>query len=125
VRTVKPGAFPDLADLREELEQAVHQAIVGTRLPLTSVEAPLPAFSFGQLYHGPAGGESPASWQQILAPWGAADARLLELLLRATPTDEVHELAAALAPQGSSLVPLLRRMFLVLSAFPFTEVFAR
>jgi hypothetical protein len=44
--------FPDLEELRDELVCLIWQGVVGTsRLPLHSVEAPLPAFSLGQLHY--------------------------------------------------------------------------
>ena len=44
--------FADAEELHDELICLLFQAVVGTsRLPLTSVEAPLPAFSFGQLIY--------------------------------------------------------------------------
>jgi hypothetical protein len=51
VGTIKPS--PDMCD---ELSGLVFQAVVGTgRLPLTSQEAPIPAFTFGQLGYFPEG----------------------------------------------------------------------
>src|SRR5262249_2204258 len=48
--------FADRAELTNELAGLLFDAIVGTsRLPLTSVEAPLPAFSFGRLFYLPPG----------------------------------------------------------------------
>ncbi len=52
VGTVRLGEFGDLDELRDELTGKLFHAVVGTsRLPLTSVQAPLPAFSFGQLLY--------------------------------------------------------------------------
>jgi hypothetical protein len=52
VGTMRLEDFADLENARDELICLIWQAIVGTsRLPLTSVEAPLPAFSFGQLHY--------------------------------------------------------------------------
>jgi hypothetical protein len=48
VGSLRLSDFGDMAALQEELTLRILQAVVGTsRLPLTSVEAPLPAFSFG------------------------------------------------------------------------------
>ena len=42
----------DLDELRDEMICGLYHAVVGaSRLPLTSVEAPLPAFSFGRLFY--------------------------------------------------------------------------
>jgi hypothetical protein len=52
VGTITIDEFADLDSLEDELICGLFQAVVGTsRLPLTSVEAPLPAFSFGQLVY--------------------------------------------------------------------------
>ncbi|HZZ77228.1 MAG TPA: hypothetical protein VFE62_01840 [Gemmataceae bacterium] len=52
VGTMQLGDFTDLDSVRDELICLIWSAIVGTsRLPLTSVEAPLPAYSFGQLHY--------------------------------------------------------------------------
>ena len=45
--------FDEVDTLAAELESALGRAIIGARLPLTPVETPLPAFSFGQLAYGP------------------------------------------------------------------------
>jgi hypothetical protein len=52
VGTIELERFANLDDMRDELICLLWQAVVGTsRLPLTSVEAPLPAFIFGQLVY--------------------------------------------------------------------------
>lgn len=52
VGTINLDNFEDREPLRDELICLIWQAIVGTnRLPLTSLEAPLPAFSFGKLHY--------------------------------------------------------------------------
>jgi hypothetical protein len=52
VGTITLADFVDLEIVRDELICLIWQAVVGTsRLPLTSVEAPLPAFTFGQLHY--------------------------------------------------------------------------
>lgn len=70
VGTMRLDEFADLDSVRDELICLIWQAIVGTsRLPLTSVEAPLPAFSFGQLhylYQSGAGDKAIASWPDWL-----------------------------------------------------------
>ena len=54
VATIRIDEFRTTVDLLDELACAVFQAVVGTsRLPLTSVETPLPAFS--RLLYFPAG----------------------------------------------------------------------
>jgi hypothetical protein len=52
VATLRLDQFADLDELRDEMICGLYHAVVGTsRLPLTSVEAPLPAFSFGRLFY--------------------------------------------------------------------------
>jgi len=101
---------PDRFALRRELACRLHQAVVGvSRLPLTSVEAPLPAFTLGELaYFGhsapPAKESTPMnSWMELagraLSPRCAfaETARVLECLLRATPAAELPAAAEAFA----------------------------
>ena len=62
VGTIKLRDFTALAEVRDELICLLFQAVVGaSRLPLTSVEAPLPAFSLGELayVYRPAAGSEP------------------------------------------------------------------
>ena len=70
VGTITLAEFADSANLHDELICLIWQAIVGTsRLPLTSVEAPLPGFAFGQLHYVYCAdaGETPSdSWEQLL-----------------------------------------------------------
>src|SRR5438477_94799 len=50
VGTIELARFTSLDDLRDEMICLLFQAVVGTsRLPLTSLESPLPAFSIGDL----------------------------------------------------------------------------
>src|SRR4051794_23660577 len=52
VGSIELGRFTDVSDLHDELICRLFHAVVGSgRLPLTSVEAPLPAFSFGELFY--------------------------------------------------------------------------
>jgi hypothetical protein len=54
VGTIPIAEFASADELRQELACRLVQAVVGTsRLPLTSVEAPLPAFTFGELAYLP------------------------------------------------------------------------
>jgi hypothetical protein len=95
VGTIALGEFADLESVHDELICLLWQAVVGTsRLPLTSVEAPLPAFSFGHLhylYEAGAGEQTWASWEDWLvrgfnAPcaWGET-VKLVEFVLRRPP----------------------------------------
>jgi hypothetical protein len=104
VGTIDLRRFPDAEGVRDELICRLFQAVVGTsRLPLTSVEAPLPAFSFGTLAYCYRPGcaatnpmTSPAELAELLRqPWLAdvERAKLLETLLHNTPTEELGNLA--------------------------------
>ena len=70
VGTISLDECSGLELLRDELIGLLWQAVVGTsRLPLTSVEAPLPAFVFGQLhylYRTDSGETAISSWEDWL-----------------------------------------------------------
>ena len=111
------------------------RAIVGTsRLPLTSVEAPLPAFSFGKLFYTyrAAGSEQTAPRRTCGEPAGELNEtrpemppswrpHLLETLLHALPFEEMTS-AAALIGQGTTNLPThLSTMFNGVSLSPWTD----
>ena len=91
VGTIDCRAFSTAEALAVEIAHYVLLALVGTsRLPILSVESPLPAFSLGQIGYSPENplkdvpiGE-PAAWvERSLWPGAAAQqARVLELALR-------------------------------------------
>jgi hypothetical protein len=123
--------FPDIEELRDELVCLVWQAIVGTsKLPLNSVEAPLPTFTFGQLHY------VYRPWtvdlQEPMRDWQLAPAlmerpelshreraRILEAVLR-EPSKTVTS-AADLLSATKDLVPLLRTVFNEVSLSPVTR----
>jgi hypothetical protein len=124
-------------ELRSELAGLLFQAIVGTsRLPLTSVESPLPAFSLGDLGYffrpdRPARDAGPmGAWQVLLEEGRYAKqterekVKLLELLLRAVPAAELPELARRVAvrwgPLEGSIPALLRTLFNEVALTPYT-----
>ncbi len=145
VGTMRLEDFADLENVRDELIGLIWQAIVGTsRLPLTSVEAPLPAFSFGQLhylYHADAGVQPCASWEGWLvrglrAPCAWRETvKLLEFTLRHIPKVELEYemvatpqmlrlwevLRAEWPPFAGSVPRLLRAMFKDVSLSPYTH----
>ncbi len=144
VGTIDLGGFPDADALRDELAGRLFQAVVGTsRLPLTSVEAPLPAFSLGELAYFPRPGmsehDSPMrSWRDLLA--GAMRAglaraeqiKLLEVLLRSTPADDLTAMAECFVARlreigtGPEVLPgLLRGLFNDVSLSPWTDFVAK
>ncbi|MCI0681051.1 MAG: hypothetical protein L0Y71_03015 [Gemmataceae bacterium] len=146
VGTLTPAELADAEELRDEVICRIWQAVVGTsRLPLTSLEAPLPAFSLGQLaytYRGDAAagdaaaGDAPAdntpahgpmrSWRDVIECIGLPNlawrerARLLESVLRAAPRDEIADVAARCLRLGVKLPALMRTIFNEVSLSPWT-----
>src|SRR5262249_41635932 len=104
VGTVEVTEFAEPEKLREELGWWVFQAVVGTsRLPLTSLESPLPAFSLGQMAFVPRTEQSrtaPTSdWRELieLQPKSRCElVKLLEFIIRAVPPAELTEVAPRL-----------------------------
>lgn len=136
--------FADGEELRDELACALFQAVVGTsRLPLSSVETPLPSFSFGQLFYcyrpdAPETSGPVRGWQGLLADvlrpalHPREQAHLLETFLHAAPTEEMHEAAAAFERRWSEcgrtitdLAALLRTLFNEVSLSPYTDLAAK
>ncbi len=139
VRELVGGAaladFADAEELHDELICLLFQAVVGTsRLPLTSVEAPLPAFSFGQLMycHGLGGPRCPPGRlvEHLLAPSlnRRERVKLLEAFLHAVPLEGMAEaeshfdaLWGGEATRGGiRLDGLLREVFTHASLSPYT-----
>ncbi|HZT83783.1 MAG TPA: hypothetical protein VFA26_26365, partial [Gemmataceae bacterium] len=93
VGTLDLADFADADALSDEIICRLFQAVVGTsRLPLTSLEAPLPAFAFGELgyfYRVLAANAGPMrTWQELLTHgWHSLsrdeEQKLVELCLRA------------------------------------------
>ncbi len=125
--------YSDAGELRDELICLLFHAVVGTsRLPLTSVEAPLPAFSFGQLLYCHGIGEADASPVRSYKSLAQATARpglnrlerikLLEAFLHAVPFADVGAASRLFAPLTTSkdLTALLRGLFNAASLSPYT-----
>jgi hypothetical protein len=136
VGTIRLEEFADLESVRDELICLIWQAIVGTsRLPLTSVEAPLPAFSFGQLhylYRTDAGDKAITSWVDLLrrglqAPCAWREAvKLVEFALRHIQGTDgesgcLNEVLRVHWPFKKSVVRLLRALFNNVSLSPYTR----
>ena len=112
---------------RELVERCIEMALVGTsRLPITSVETPLPVFTLGMIaYVCERGGDEPITDPMMLAP-RVADraidmeqrARALEVILRAASPSHIAQLARQLAE--FELTPVLRAMFNLLVLSPYT-----
>jgi len=144
VGTVNLTRAGSAAELRDEIGGLLFRALVGTsRLPLTSVEAPLPAFTFGQLGYlfrpdRQRSAQFPTqpmrSWRELIdhglhteQSW-LGKAKALELLLRAVPTLELGDAARhflarwqALGHSAQELPVLLRALFNEVSLSPYTH----
>jgi hypothetical protein len=122
-----------------ELVELLFQAVVGvSRLPLNSVEAPLPDFSLGKLGYFfrsgvPADSEPIRSREVLLAHgrgfrnWKTRRTRVLELAIRTTPNDRLADLAETVARYWHCLagtpvefVNLLRGVFDEVALSPHT-----
>jgi hypothetical protein len=135
VGTVRVARLADAEELRDELICRLFQGVVGTsRLPLTSLEAPLPAFSLGRLaYCYRPGGQStgagpirsPEEWAAVRRQADLASveqAKLLETLLHATPEDELGRMAERFFAPGDSPTALLLMLFNEVSLSPYTDL---
>ena len=141
VATLALDRFTEEEELRDELACALFQAVVGTsRLPLSSVETPLPLFSFGQLFYcyrpdAPETSGPVRGWRGLLTDMlrpvlnPREEAHLLETFLHAAPTEEMNDAAAAFVRRWSecgrtvtNLSALLRSMFNEVSLSPFTAL---
>lgn len=116
--------------LRDELTGLIQLAVVGTsRLPLTSVEAPLPQFTLGQLAYGydPPTERGLAPWVERLADPALSrfeSAKRLEASLRFAAPDELPELAGTLAAIDADprrWFSLLASVFNGVSLTPYTD----
>ncbi len=154
VGTIELARFTALEELRDEMICLLFQAVVGTsRLPLTSLEAPLPAFSLGELaYAYRPNSEPPKSseasdvvaqppmrtFRDLIHHAFFPDlaiqerAKLLETLLHATPTEKLGEAAELLLGRwrtlqhfGEDLLSLLRTMFNEVALSPYTDLVAK
>jgi hypothetical protein len=143
VGTIQVARFREADDFEDELICRLFQAVVGTsRLPLTSVEAPLPEFSLGQLgyFHQAQLGSAHISDAPMTRPAELIEdalsgslcwlerVKLLETLLRATPPHELGEAADRFAGRLRELgferaeIPrLLRGLFQEVALSPYTE----
>jgi hypothetical protein len=116
---------------RADLPLWIFRAVVGlSRLPLTSVEAPLPGFSLGLLaYFWNKDAPRPlTTWQELLAAGDTAwspmvRTKWLEFLLRTTPATDIDALATAYAQQHGpdETLRLLRAVFNDVALSPYTD----
>jgi hypothetical protein len=140
VGTIDVADFRDAEGLHDEIACRLFQAVVGTsRLPLTSVEAPLPAYSFGELgyFRARAAGPEPMrTGQEVLdraRPEGRRQiAKFFELLLQVLPPDaipienrQVVSLSRGISPEPHTVLAGLRLMFNEVSLSPYTGLAER
>lgn len=144
VCTLRLDQFADVEELRDELACSLFEAVVGTsHLPLSSVESPLPAFSFGQLFYcyrpaAPPTSDPVRGWRSVLADMLAPslnpreEAHLLETFLHAAPVEEMSDAAAVFVRRwpecgrtAADLPALLRRLFNHVSLSPYTDLVAK
>jgi hypothetical protein len=143
VGTVHLERFPDPDDLRDEIICLLFQAVVGcSRLPLQSMEAPLPAFSLGWLGYGYRGTlqSEPHGSAPLQSFWDLIErglhgelawlekAKLLETVLRSTPATDLGVAAelflnrwCALGHSTDELAALCRTLFNEVALSPYTD----
>lgn len=107
VGTIDFNLVPEDKALRAEISRLVFTAVVGTsRLPLTSLESPLPGFSLGHLaffdLQSPPGPPMRSSLDLVLRGlWADLSwrelAKLLEAILRSAAPDDIPDLARLFA----------------------------
>jgi hypothetical protein len=141
VGTVRLDDFPSLEALAAELEILRFHAVVGTsRLPLSSLEAPLPDFTCGHLFTAPdlTFGAGPVQTRVELlnrTPWPLPPrvrALWLQTYLLATPATEASAAADDLVARWSavggtktSLSELFRELFREVALSPWTDLTER
>jgi hypothetical protein len=127
-----------LEPLRDELICLLWQAVVGTsRLPLTSLEAPLPAFTLGHFAYVYRAGADEDALREPLQSYGALleqgwqpdlaereRVKLLEACLRSIAPAEAPALALRLShllKNTADMPRLLRSLFNAVSLSPYTQ----
>jgi hypothetical protein len=112
---------------RELIERCIEMALVGTsRLPITSLETPLPVYALGMIAYVPGGGGDETIVDPLTFAPRVGDptlnvtrrARTLEIILRAATQAQIPSLARQLA--AVDLAPVLREMFNLLVLSPYT-----
>jgi hypothetical protein len=137
VGTISLVQFSNAESITREMATLLFNAVVGSsRLPLTSLEAPLPAFTFGQLaYHfnpqlSETSDQSAVSWvvNRVGSTSRSEASRLLEFSIRATPERGIADLARSWhrrwdqSERGqNSLIELWRELFNQIALSPWTD----
>jgi len=140
VGTIDFNMFRRGSEIRDELATLIFQAVVGaSRLPLTSLESPLPAFSLGELGYFPSGFVHDREPSSILREhaFGLASNRLeqakaIELLIRSSPSESLpvcaeaaaHAWAARSSPI-SFFASVIKLMIDEISLTPYTDFVAK
>jgi hypothetical protein len=140
VGTIDLAEFASADDLLDEIVCRLFQAVVGTsRLPLTSVEAPLPAFTFGELGYcrvQAAGNEPMRSGRELLnqaRPKGRREiVKVYELLLNVlapedllSACDAARYLPGGITEHPDQMLSCLRFLFYEVSLSPYTGLVER
>jgi hypothetical protein len=131
VGTVLLADCADAEELRDELICRLWQAVVGTsRLPLSSLEAPLPGFALGQLAYvyrpGAKDDEPIRDWRNLCEDVWLTDlsrreqVKFLEVVLRAATPEEIPDAAARFVHKPIDPLGLLRAVFNDVSLSPWT-----
>jgi hypothetical protein len=133
-----------LADLRDEFICNLFMAVVGkSRLPLTSLEAPLPGFSLGQVayfhragLHAEKEPTGPSrTYQELIERSQQADlswiekTKLLETILHAVPASDIHSACGLFVNRWQTIghsvkqiTSLLRSLFNEAALSPYTDL---
>jgi hypothetical protein len=153
VGTINLNDLPITVDIAGELETFLSQAVFGTsRLPLTSLESPLPAFILGRLAYFHSFSSAGARSHYHVAPIAVgkgdprdrspqARARALETILRSVPASELPDAAVHLlqglvlkrdfqewespgssSPPSTVLIMRLETLFNDVTLSPFTDL---
>lgn len=140
VGTIHLGEFQTGGELMDEIVCLIFQAVVGTgRLPLTSLESPLPAFTLGRLLYF-FGGQSRIDTRPTRSIGDLIrsalisnlarreEVKLLETVLRATSQKQLSNIAKIfvgfwkdIGHSITDLSPLLRELFDEVSLSPYTD----
>jgi hypothetical protein len=123
VGTVDLAGFATAAELQAALAIHLFRAVVGTsRLPLTSVEAPLPMFSLGEMVYFPHPVPPSPAWSLLM------HTKWLEWMLRATPPEYIADMApptialwGSLGFSADDVLRFFRNLFNEVALSPWTD----
>jgi hypothetical protein len=121
--TIQLDEMADSTELLDELVSQVFHAVVGaSRLPLTSIETPLPDFSLGRLAYCFVGSGLPDQREQVRREDlnRLERVKLLECLLHGTGFEEMPALVECL--HSVDVLSLLKTLFNEVSLSPWTDL---